>query len=113
MVQRLAVLCIALGAYYSASALNPRRALTQYSRTRWTQQQGLPQDRVRRLTQTTDGYLWLGTDEGVGRFDGYEFTNFSRDNGHLPSNAITALAPGKDGSLWIGTPNGLVQYRDQ
>jgi len=98
---------------HSAFALDARKALTQYSRTVWTQQQGLPQDAIRAITQTPDGYLWLGTDEGLARFDGYEFVVFSRDHDNLPSNSITALAAGKDGSLWIGTPNGLAQYRDK
>lgn len=96
-----------------AFALDAHKALSQYSRTVWTQQQGLPQDTIRAITQTTDGYLWLGTDEGLARFDGYEFTIFNRDHDSLPSNSITALAASKDGSLWIGTPNGLVQYRDK
>lgn len=106
-------LLMALAAASSAFGLDARKALTQYSRTVWTQQQGLPQDAIRAITQTPDGYLWLGTDEGLARFDGYEFLIFNRDHDKLPSNSITALAVGKDGSLWIGTPNGLAQHRDQ
>jgi len=60
----------------------------------WTQEQGLPQDTIRAIAQTADGYLWLGTDEGLARFDGYEFVIFSKDNGDLPSNSITALSAG-------------------
>jgi signal transduction histidine kinase/ligand-binding sensor domain-containing protein len=96
-----------------ASALDPRKSLTQYSRSLWTQQDGLPQDTVRAIAQTSDGYLWLGTDEGLARFDGYEFVSFSKANGDLPANSITALAATADGSLWIGTTNGLAQYRDR
>ena len=98
---------------YPAAALDPRKTLTQYSRTVWTQEHGLPQDTIRAITQTTDGYLWLGTDEGLARFDGYEFTNFNKANGDLPSNSITALASDPDGSLWIGTSNGLTRYQDK
>jgi ligand-binding sensor domain-containing protein/signal transduction histidine kinase len=94
-----------------ALALDPRMSLTQYSRTIWTQESGLPQDTIRTITQTTDGYLWLGTDEGLARFDGYEFVVYNKANGDLPDNSITALAPANDGSLWIGTSNGLTQYR--
>lgn len=94
----------------SAYALNPGKALTQYSMTAWTQQQGLPQDTIRAVTQTTDGFLWVGTDEGLARFDGYEFVSFGQDRGGLPSNSVTVLAAGADGSLWIGTPNGLTRY---
>jgi hypothetical protein len=75
-----------------ALALDPRKSLTQYSRTIWTQERGLPQDTIRAITQTKDGYLWLGTDEGLARFDGYEFVVFNKTNGDLPDNSITALA---------------------
>src|SRR5579859_2817724 len=90
-------------------ALNPRKALTQYSLTVWTQQQGLPQDTIRAITQTTDGFLWVGTDEGLARFDGYEFVSFGKDQGNLPSNSVNVLAAGSDGALWIGTPGGLTR----
>ncbi len=96
----------------AARALDPRKSLTQYSRTVWTQERGLPQDTIRAITQTKDGYLWLGTDEGLARFDGYEFIVYSKSNGDLPDNSITALTAANDGSLWIGTTNGLTQYRD-
>ena len=94
-----------------AAALDPHKTLTQYSRHVWGQQDGLPQDTIKSITQTPDGYLWLGTDEGVARFDGFEFTVFSRPTSDLPANSITALAASPDGSLWIGTSNGLAQYR--
>ena len=95
-----------------ASALNPRRALTQYTRTVWTQEHGLPQDTVRAIAQTKDGYLWLGTDEGLAQFDGYDFVVFNKENGALPSNSVGALWAAKDGSLWIGTLGGLTRYRN-
>ncbi len=94
-------------------ALDPHKALTQYSRTVLTQEHGLPQDTIRAISQTTDGYLWLGTDEGLARFDGYDFVVFTKDGGELPSNSITALEAGRDGSLWIGTASGLTLYRDK
>jgi len=94
-------------------ALDPYRSLTQYSRTVWTQADGLPQDTIRAITQTADGYLWLGTEEGLARFDGYEFTTFDKRDGDLPSNYITALAATADGALWIGTAAGLTEYRDK
>jgi signal transduction histidine kinase/ligand-binding sensor domain-containing protein len=96
----------------SALALDPRKALSQYSRTVWTQERGLPQDTVRAITQTKDGYLWLGTDEGLARFDGYDFVVFNKTKGNLPNNSVTALAASNDGALWVGTQNGLVEYRE-
>jgi signal transduction histidine kinase/ligand-binding sensor domain-containing protein len=96
----------------AAFALNPRRSLTQYTRTVWTQEHGLPQDTVRAIAQTRDGYLWLGTDEGLAQFDGYDFVVFNKENGALPSNSVEALWASKDGSLWIGTLGGLTRYRN-
>jgi signal transduction histidine kinase/ligand-binding sensor domain-containing protein len=107
-----AAACILILAGQSAWALDPRKSLTQYTRTSWTQEHGLPQDTIRAITQTPDGYLWLGTDEGLARFDGYEFVVFNKTRGDLPSNSITALAAAQDGTLWIGTSNGLTQYRE-
>jgi signal transduction histidine kinase/streptogramin lyase len=107
------ILCLALALVSPALALDPHKSLTQYSRTTWTQMQGLPQDTIRAITQTSDGYLWLGTDEGLSRFDGYEFVTFDKTNGELPSNSITALAAAPDGGLWIGTSNGLAYYRNK
>jgi signal transduction histidine kinase/ligand-binding sensor domain-containing protein len=92
-------------------ALNPAKSLTQYTRTVWTQEHGLPQDTIRAIAQTTDGNLWLGTDEGLARFDGYEFAVFNKDSGDLPGNSVTALAAAPDGSLWIGTAAGLIRYQ--
>src|SRR5580693_6543399 len=110
-MRAVCVLMLVIGECCRLAALNPSKALTQYSISHWTQEQGLPQNTIGAIAQTTDGYLWLGTDEGLARFDGYEFVSFSKANGDLPANSITALAATADGSLWIGTSNGLAQYR--
>jgi signal transduction histidine kinase/ligand-binding sensor domain-containing protein len=110
---RASLLAIVAGSLFPVFALDPGKSLTQYSMAVWTQQQGLPQDSVRAITQTADGHLWLGTDEGLARFDGYEFVTFTKEHSDLPSNSITSLAAGRDGSLWIGTPSGLVHYANQ
>jgi len=111
--RRLVAVGVGLLCVRAAFALDPRKALTQYSRTVWTQEHGLPQDTIRTITQTTDGYLWLGTDEGLARFDGYDFVVFDKDHFPLPTNSIASLAAGADGSLWIGTSNGLTRYHDK
>src|ERR1700691_3624613 len=82
----------------TAFGLDTLKALTQYTRATWTQEDGLPQDAINAVVQTVDGYLWVGTEEGLARFDGYEFTVFNRNNSQLGSNSILALAAGKDGS---------------
>jgi signal transduction histidine kinase/ligand-binding sensor domain-containing protein len=110
---RLTVWIVAACCIQAAWALDPHKTLTQYSRHVWGLQNGLPQDTVKSITQTPDGYLWLGTDEGLARFDGFEFTVFSRPVSDLPANSITALAASPDGSLWIGTANGLGLYSNR
>jgi hypothetical protein len=87
---RLAVWAVSACLIQPSWALDPHKTLTQYSRHVWGQQDGLPQDTVKSITQTPDGYLWLGTDEGLARFDGFEFTVFSRPTSDLPANSITA-----------------------
>ena len=73
--------------------------------------QGLPQDTVQAILQTRDGYIWLGTQEGLVRFDGLHFTVFDRQNTPaLAHNNIQALCEMRDGALWIGTNRGLVRY---
>jgi signal transduction histidine kinase/ligand-binding sensor domain-containing protein len=109
-LKRAASFSVAVLLAVSAHALDPRKSLTQYSRTTWGQEDGLPQDTVRAIAQTTDGYLWLGTDEGLARFDGYDFHHYDRASGDLPANSITALAAAGAGTLWIGTSSGLTRY---
>lgn len=108
----VALVVLALAAWPSAIALDPSRRVTQSIHRTWNQEDGLPQDTVRALAQTPDGYLWVGTDEGLARFDGYEFTAFNRRSGALPSNTVVGLTIANDGALWIGTPAGLVRYKD-
>lgn len=105
------LLAIAVPAAPAAHALNPARTITQYIQTSWTSESGLPQNSVHAIAQTSDGYLWLGTEEGLARFDGIHFTLYSRElfDG-LASDYIQALAPGPDGTLWIGTDSGLSSY---
>src|SRR5262249_24973990 len=60
-----------------------------------------------------DGYLWIGTDLGLLRFDGVRFATWaSLTSAQLPDNHILSLLGGSDGSLWIGTVNGLARWKD-
>ena len=78
----------------------------------WEREQGLPQNEVHALAQTRDGYLWLGTDEGVARFDGIRFVSFGLREG-LRSGPVRALFQDRSGALWIGTAgNGLICRQD-
>ena len=94
-------------------ALDPKKAIHQYRMEVWRSEEGLPQDRVTAITQTSDGYLWLGTYAGVVRSDGVSFTVFNKENTPgLLSNDIYSLAEDEDRNLWIGTYNqGITRYR--
>ncbi len=98
----------------AAAALDPSRLITQYGHDVWLTRDGLPQNSVKAIVQTRDGYLWLGTWGGLARFDGVRFTIFNRSNTPaLRDSRITALAEGDDGSLWIGTAaGGLIRLKD-
>ncbi|WP_248209276.1 two-component regulator propeller domain-containing protein [Pseudomarimonas salicorniae] len=70
---------------------------------------GLSQATVRAITQDRQGFIWLGTQEGLNRFDGYEFRVYLRhqkERGGLPDNHISALAMGPGDTIWVGTQNG-------
>ena len=95
-----------------ARALDPTKAITQYMQTAWTSESGLPENSVEAIAQTPDGYLWMGTQEGLTRFDGAHFVTYTRNNTHgLASDFVQALAASSDGSLWIGTNSGLSHYQ--
>jgi diguanylate cyclase (GGDEF)-like protein len=92
-----------------AQALDPRKAITQYSHQIWQAREGLPQNSIHAMIQTRDGYLWLGTQEGLVRFDGVQFTVFDRSNSlWMRSNHVQALLEDRDGGLWVGTNGGGV-----
>ncbi len=93
-----------------ALALSPGRAISQYAHQTWRTESGLPQNTALSLAQTTDGSLWVGTEEGLARFDGVRFTVFDRrSTPELPNNLVYALLATRDGSLWAGTPGGLTR----
>lgn len=94
-------------------ALDTTRELAQYRHDVWQDKDGLPQNSIRAIVQTRDGYLWLGTYEGLVRFDGIRFTVFDAHNTPtLGSSAVQALLEGRDGSLWIGTRHGVTRLQD-
>ncbi|MGH7595183.1 MAG: two-component regulator propeller domain-containing protein [bacterium] len=87
--------------------LDPSKAITQYSHDVWQYDQGLPQSAIQALTQTPDGYIWIGFEEGLARFDGVQFTLFQKANTPaITYNNIFALTVARDSSLWFGTNGG-------
>ena len=81
----------------------------------WQVESGLPQNKVTAIVQTHDGYLWLGTYNGLARFDGVHFTVFDDNNTpQLRSSRITSLCEAQDGTLWIGDESGqITQYKNE
>ena len=69
----------------SATALDPHRLLTQYTQSTWRVEDGLPQNNVHAIVSDGDGYLWLGTESGLARFDGVRFTHWLSSNTQLCS----------------------------
>jgi signal transduction histidine kinase/ligand-binding sensor domain-containing protein len=95
----------------SAIALNATLEVTQYAHTAWRVADGFTKGAIHSITQTRDGYLWLGTEFGLLRFDGVRTTPWPSDRA-LPSNQIRSLLTGRDGTLWIGTSKGLASWKD-
>ncbi|MBV8570020.1 MAG: hypothetical protein JO319_05365, partial [Acidobacteriaceae bacterium] len=69
----MSVVCT-LAASPRAQALEARGSLGSFGHQTWQTENGLPQNSVHAIAQSADGYLWLGTDGGLARFDGYSFT---------------------------------------
>jgi len=94
------------------SALRPA-FLRDYSQRVWRVPDGLPQNRIQAISQTKDGYLWIGTSGGLVRFDGIRFTIFDRSNtSAFRDDSILVLYPSRDGSLWIGAEGGGLLHYD-
>ena len=101
----LLVLCCALSV---AKGNSGDRQLPQYSRDAWDSSRGYPGGRIFGLTQTTDGYLWIGTDSGLIRFDGLTFRVFSQAGpNHTPIESVFALAGDRRGNLLVSTFVGV------
>ena len=95
-----------------ALALDPAVRLTQYGHTAWRVRDGFLPATPLAIGQTSDGFLWIGTEAGLYRFDGVRFERWTPKAGPaLPSERIYALLGTRDGSLWIGTGSGLARWR--
>jgi len=95
------------------SALNPLLSITQYAHTAWTNREGFSKGAIFCITQTADGFIWLGTEFGLLRFDGVRTVPWQAPSDpRLPSNRVTSLLAARDGTLWIGTLKGLGSWKD-
>ncbi|HTA64914.1 MAG TPA: two-component regulator propeller domain-containing protein [Xanthomonadaceae bacterium] len=106
-------LVLGLLACTAAWALDPAKPFDQYVANRWSIQDGLPQISVLSITQDRDGYIWVGTQNGLARFDGVRFTSYTRDNEpKLQGIWIRALMLDRSDRLWIGSYKGLSMYSE-
>ncbi|MBV8845513.1 MAG: hypothetical protein JO307_22115 [Bryobacterales bacterium] len=98
----------------SLLALDPNRTLTQYVHRIWTVQQGLPTGTIYDIWQTRDGYIWLGTQTGLVRFDGVRFTAAENIYPGVPENLwVRAGFEDSSGSLWVATNDmGVLRIRN-
>ena len=104
---------ILLACCSGASALDPSLDVNQYAHTAWTLREGFAKGMVTSVAQTPDGYLWLGTEFGLLRFDGVQSVPWRPPgDGHLPNNWIRTLLAARDGTLWIGTLKGLASWKN-
>ena len=103
----LAVMLLSGSFWSEIRADEIRDGSEDYSITHWVTKDGLPQNTVTAIQQTADGYMWIGTFNGLVRFDGIHFTSYNIENtSALKSDYITYLKSFSDGALWIGASGG-------
>jgi signal transduction histidine kinase/ligand-binding sensor domain-containing protein len=113
LAQTLLVCLCGLLFSISVCGLDRDRTITQFYHTAWTAKDGAP-SQITALTQTQDGYLWIGSGLGLFRFDGVQFEPYQPPPGTtLPSHNINSLMATSDGGLWISfNPSGLAFLKD-
>jgi len=106
-------LVMLLACFSCAFALDPSLDVSQYAHTAWKVRDGFAAGAIFSIAQTPDGYLWLGTELGLLRFDGVRAVPWEPPTGeHLPSRYISRLLVARDGTLWISTLKGLASWKD-
>ncbi len=97
----------------AATALDPAKAITQYAHQVWKTDQGLPQNSIQAILQTRDGYLWLGTERGLVRFDGVHSPSSTRATRRGCATATSRRSTRTTRErLWVGTWGGLHRFQD-
>src|SRR6266851_9731566 len=94
----------------SVLAVDPNRSTTSFICTSFTVEDGLPSNVVNAILQTRNGFLWIGTDAGLARFNGRHFRMIDfRGPRSAAQGSVRTLAEGPDGDLWVGTHFGLAR----
>jgi ligand-binding sensor domain-containing protein len=106
----LALVCLSI----PALALDPARSLSQYVYQNWGQEEGFPGGTIYAISRSNDGFLWIGTDRGLVRFDGYTFDLIQQPIPSLPPiGRVRGLVTDAQGVLWILLDGAhLISYRD-
>lgn len=105
------VVILLLLAALPCAALDPHYPLQHYGFQSWQTDDGLPQNTVHAVLQSRSGYIWIGTEGGLVRFDGAQFTVFDKKSTpQLGSDLISSLLEDQAGTLWIGTSGGLTRF---
>ena len=112
-----ALVTVLVGALFAARpcvfALDPQLDVNQYAHTAWKVRDGFFKTGIYPIAQTPDGYLWLGTQSRLLRFDGVRTVPWQPGGGqHLTSDYIFSLLMARDGTLWIGTSSELASWKD-
>jgi ligand-binding sensor domain-containing protein len=110
---KLFLLLIAAVSINPAFAIDPNRATSQYIRDWWGPERGFPRGSVYAITQTPDGYLWIGTETGLVRFDGLNFVLVRDRSQSFTVENVFGLARDEEGTLWVRLEGStLLRYRD-
>jgi len=113
LARSVVLACVLLACPSSSFALNPGLDVSQYAHTSWNVRDGFAKGEIRSIAQTPDGYLWLGTEFGLLRFDGVRAIPWQPPQGqHFPSDNIGKLLLARDGTLWIATGAGLASWQN-
>jgi ligand-binding sensor domain-containing protein len=109
--QLLTTLVVFVCLIHTAYAIDPDRAMSQYVHDEWRAEQGFPRGPVYAITQTSDGYLWFGTEAGLIRFDGWNFLHITDDSGAFTITSVLGLTRDNSGCLWVRLQDlTLVRY---
>ena len=113
LIQAVVRLMLAAALCPCAFGLNPALDINQYAHKAWTAGDGVFKSSVYAIAQTPNGYLWIGTEFGLVRFDGVRSFEWQAPNGeHLPRGRVRSILAARDGRLWIGTDEGLASWKD-